>query len=60
MFGLSFVMHYFVSFLILQGRESWLLCFLKLLKNMLSNIVKRYMRDLVKTYFGQLKIHVKF
>ena len=29
-------------------------------KNMLSNIVKRYMRDLVKSYFGLLKILVKF
>ena len=29
-------------------------------KNMLSNIVKRYMRDPVKTYFGLLKIQVKF
>ena len=29
-------------------------------KNMYSNIVKRYMRDLVKTYFGRLKIQVKF
>ena len=29
-------------------------------KNMLSNIVKRYMKDLVKTYFGLLKIQVKF
>ena len=29
-------------------------------KNMLSNIVKKYMRDLVKTYFGRLKIQVKF
>ena len=29
-------------------------------KNMLSSIVKRYMRDLVKTYFGLLKIQVKF
>ena len=29
-------------------------------KNMLSNIVKRYMRDPVKTYFGRLKIQVKF
>ena len=29
-------------------------------KNMLSNIVKRYMRDLVKTFFGLLKIQVKF
>ena len=27
-------------------------------KNMLSNIVKRYMRDSVKTYFGRLKIQV--
>ena len=26
---------------------------------MLSNIVKRYMRDSVKTYFGLLKIQVK-
>ena len=33
---------------------------LQLLKNMLSNIVKRYMRDPVKTYFGRLKIQVKF
>ena len=30
------------------------------IKNMLSNIVKKYMRDLVKTYFGPLKIQVKF
>ena len=29
-------------------------------KNMLSNIVKKYMRDPVKTYFGLLKIQVKF
>ena len=29
-------------------------------KNMLSNIVKRYMRDPVKTYFGLLKIQVNF
>ena len=29
-------------------------------KNMLLGIVKRYMRDPVKTYFGLLKIHVKF
>ena len=29
-------------------------------KNMLSSIVKRYMRDPVKTYFGLLKIQVKF
>ena len=28
--------------------------------NMLSNIVKRYMRDPVKPYFGLLKIQVKF
>ena len=28
--------------------------------NMLSSIVKWYMRDLVKTYFGILKIQVKF
>ena len=32
----------------------------KMLKNMLSNIVKTYMRDPVKTYFGLLKIQVKF
>ena len=25
------------------------------IKNMLSNIVKKYMRDLVKTYFGPFK-----
>ena len=29
-------------------------------KNMLSSIVKRYMRDPVKTYFGLLIIQVKF
>ena len=29
-------------------------------KNMLSSIVKRYMRDPVKTYFGLLKILMKF
>ena len=29
-------------------------------KNMLSNIVKKYLRDPVKTYFGRLKIQVKF
>ena len=29
-------------------------------KNMLSNIVKRYMRDPVKIYFGLSKIQVKF
>ena len=33
---------------------------LQLLKNMLSNIVKRYMRDPVKPYFGLLKIQVQF
>ena len=35
-------------------------CLTAVKKNMLSNIVKRYMRDLVKTYFGRLKIQVKF
>ena len=29
-------------------------------KNMLSSTVKMYMRDPVKTYFGLLKIQVKF
>ena len=33
---------------------------LKAVKNMLSSIVKRYLRDLVKTYFGLLKFQVKF
>ena len=33
---------------------------LQLLKNMLSSIVKRSMRDPVKTYFGLLEIQVKF
>ena len=33
---------------------------LTVVKNMLSSTVKRYMRDPVKTYFGQLKIQVKF
>ena len=35
-------------------------CLTAVKKNMLSNIVKRHMRDLVKTYFGLLKIQVKF
>ena len=35
-------------------------CLTAVFKNMLSNIVKRYMRDPVKTYFGLLKIQVKF
>ena len=35
-------------------------CLTAVKKNMLSNIVKRYMRDPVKTYFGLLKIQVKF
>ena len=30
------------------------------LSKLLSNIVKKYMRDQVKTYFGRLKIQVKF
>ena len=30
------------------------------LLNMLSSTVKRFMRDLIKTYFGLLKIQVKF
>ena len=29
-------------------------------KNMLSSTVKRYMRDPAKTYYGLLKIQVKF
>ena len=29
-------------------------------KNMLSSTVKRYMRDLVKAYFGLFEIQVKF
>ena len=29
-------------------------------KNMLASTVKRYMRDLLKIYFGFLKIQVKF
>ena len=33
---------------------------LSAVKNILLNIVKRYMRDGVKTYFGLLKIQVKF
>ena len=33
---------------------------LKAVKKMLSTTVKRYMRDPVKTYFGLLKIQVKF
>ena len=49
--------------LVLLRQQNFLNCYprvLQLLKNMLSSIVKRYMRDLVKTYFGLLKIQVKF
>ena len=49
--------------LVLVRQQNFLNCYpcvLQLLKNMLSNIVKRYMRDPVKTYFGLFKIHVKF
>ena len=35
-------------------------CLTVIKKNMLSNTVKIYMRDPVKTYFGLLKIQVKF
>ena len=44
-------------------QQNFLNCYprvLQLLKTMLSSIVKRYMRDPVKTYFGLLKIQVKF
>ena len=41
-------------------RSKLLTSCLTAVKNMLSNIVKRYMRDPVKTYFGLLKIQVKF
>ena len=33
---------------------------LAVVKNLLSSTVKRYMRDTAKTYFGLLKIQVKF
>ena len=52
-----------LQILVLVQQQNFLNCkprVLQLLKNMLSNIVKRYMRDLVKTYFGRLKIQVKF
>ena len=39
--------------------ELFTLC-LTAVKNMLSSTVKKYMRDPVKTYFGLLKIQVKF
>ena len=35
-------------------------CLTAVRKKKLSNIVKKYMRDPVKTYFGRLKIQVKF
>ena len=40
--------------------SKWLNSCLTTVKNMLSSIVKRYMRDPVKNYFGLLKIQVKF
>ena len=52
-----------LEILVLVRQQNFLNCkprVLQLLKNMLSNIVKKYMRDLVKTYFGPLKIQVKF
>ena len=44
-----------LQILVLVRQQSFLNCkppVLQLLKNMLSNIVKKYMRDPVKTYFG--------
>ena len=52
-----------LQILVLVRQQNFLNCkprVLQLLKNMLSNIVKKYMRDPVKTYFGPLKIQVKF
>ena len=49
--------------LVLVRQQNFLNCksrVLQLLKNMLPNNVKRYMRDPVKTYFGLLKIQVEF
>ena len=40
--------------------SKWLNSCLTTVKNKLSSIVKRYMRDPVKNYFGLLKIQVKF
>ena len=57
------IKHDFLQILVLVRQQNFLNCklhVLQLLKNMLSNIVKRYMRDPVKTYFGRLKIQVKF
>ena len=44
--------------LVLVRQQNFLNCkprVLQLLKNMLSSIAKRYMRDPLKTYFGVLK-----
>ena len=46
--------------LVRQKNLKWLTSCLTAVKNMLSSIVKRYMKDPVKTYFGLLKIQVKF
>ena len=49
--------------LALVRQQNFLNCLppvLQPLKDMLSSTVKRYMRDPVKTYFGLLKIQVKF
>ena len=43
-----------------QNFLNFLTSCLTAVKNLLSNIMKRYMRDPVKTYFGQLKIQVNF
>ena len=43
-----------------HGQSLLTSCITAVNKNMLSSTVKRYMRDLVKIYFGLLKIQVKF
>ena len=57
------IKHDLLLILVLVRQQNFQNCnprVLQLLKNMLPSTVKRYMRDPVKTYFGLLKIEVKF
>ena len=44
--------------LVIERQQNFVNC--TTVKSMSSSTVKRYMRDLVKTYFGLLRIQVKF
>ena len=48
-----------LTLVLLRQQNFFLTSCLTAVKNMLSSTVKRYMRDMVKTYFGLLKIQKK-